>query len=267
MIKLVVVDMDGTLVNDHGELPKNINEKIVQLQAKGIQFAIGSGRQYASLKDSFNDLYQELVFFSDNGTFVFEKDEIVYQNTMKDEHVKAIIKRTEDFDVKLVLSAAQAAHYLIETDPIINQELSKFYRSIQTHASFDDINEPIGKIGILDMSETLELGYLFEDLPELHYVRSAPQWMDIMKRGANKGDGLKHYQELNNISKDETVAIGDYMNDYEMLERASWSFAMENAIDEIKEVARFQAGSNNNQGVIKILDDLLDGSFKSKWKI
>ena len=81
--------------------------------------------------------------------------------------------------------------------------------------------------------------------------------MDITHRLADKGYALKMIQDELGVSIDQTAAFGDYLNDIELLKRAKYSFAMANALDEIKRIARYQTYSYNECGVTKALDKLI----------
>ena len=82
-------------------------------------------------------------------------------------------------------------------------------------------------------------------------------WLDCMAKNVNKGHAVKVIQDSLGIKPEETMAFGDQLNDIEMLQQAYYSFAVANARDEVKKAARFQADSNVNQGVLKILQNLL----------
>lgn len=78
-------------------------------------------------------------------------------------------------------------------------------------------------------------------------------WIDITNKNSDKGTGLKVLQEKLGISKDETIVFGDYLNDYELMQQGEYSFAMENAHPELKKIAKFCGGDNNNSGVVKTI--------------
>ena len=86
-------------------------------------------------------------------------------------------------------------------------------------------------------------------------------WLDCTNQGGNKGSALQHFQEAYKISPDETLAFGDNINDIEMLKRASHSFAVENAREEVKEVANFIAPSYKEDGVLQVLKAVLRGEL------
>ena len=82
---------------------------------------------------------------------------------------------------------------------------------------------------------------------------SGDMWLDCMAPGINKGEAVRTLQESLGISPEETMVFGDQMNDIEMLGRAYYSFAVGNAREEVKRAARFEADTNRNNGVLKIL--------------
>ncbi len=86
---------------------------------------------------------------------------------------------------------------------------------------------------------------------------SGDMWMDCMASEVNKGEAVRTLQESLEIAPEETMVFGDQLNDIEMLGRAYFSFAVGNAREEVKAAARFQADTNVNGGVIKILKLLL----------
>ena len=92
---------------------------------------------------------------------------------------------------------------------------------------------------------------------ELKMSCAGDMWMDCMAKGVNKGRAIRTIQESLHIKPEETMAFGDQLNDMEMLEQAYYSFAVANARDEVRKAARFQADSNENDGVLKILKHLL----------
>ena len=81
--------------------------------------------------------------------------------------------------------------------------------------------------------------------------------MDLTNKGVTKGHALKKIQSILGIKKEETLAFGDNINDLEMLAEAKYSFAIGNAREEVKMAAAYVAESNKNEGVLKVLEELL----------
>ena len=86
--------------------------------------------------------------------------------------------------------------------------------------------------------------------------------MDIQNSDAHKGVGIQFLQAVYDIEPDECVAFGDQMNDYEMFKQVKYGYAMSNAVQEIKEVAYEVIGSNDEQAVLKKIEEILDNDAK-----
>ena len=82
--------------------------------------------------------------------------------------------------------------------------------------------------------------------------------MDIIPKNSSKGTSIKKIQKMLNITDKETMAFGDQMNDFDMLNSAYYSYAMDNAIDEVKQICRFSAPSNNDYGVVQVLKEFFN---------
>ena len=96
-------------------------------------------------------------------------------------------------------------------------------------------------------------------LPDhIKIVTSGNAWMDIQNKNINKGIGMAFLQSLYNIKPEECMAFGDQMNDYELLQQVKYGYAMENAVDSIKEIAYQVIDSNDNQGVIRKIKEILE---------
>ena len=94
---------------------------------------------------------------------------------------------------------------------------------------------------------------------KLNVQVSGPIWMDVMSAGVNKGSALRQLTELMKVDRSDVMAFGDYFNDAEMLSYAGWSFAMENGHPDMKKIARYTAGSNNDNGVLRTVRSIVLG--------
>ncbi|MBO9659671.1 MAG: HAD hydrolase family protein, partial [Chitinophagaceae bacterium] len=83
-------------------------------------------------------------------------------------------------------------------------------------------------------------------------------WLDLSHQLANKGRALQAVQQQLNISVEECMAFGDYLNDVEMMQQAYFSYAMSNAHPEVKKAARFEAMSNEENGVGQVIVKVID---------
>lgn len=256
MIRLVITDMDGTLLHNDKSMPDQAFAMIEQLHQKGIAFAAASGRQYASLKANFGPYASQMHFICENGAVTADgaTDQIIDTHYLPFDQVVQFVRICRRIpDTYVVVCAPHEAYYEIEND-IVKNNISDYYHS---HKLVDDLTAlqcDVVKIAILNLNGTADHVYpFFEQFKDRYSMAvSAFEWMDIMMPGIHKGVGVKQLQKRLGITKEETMACGDFMNDYELLQEASYSFAMKNAIAEIKKIAHYEtAYTNEEDGVIR----------------
>lgn len=258
MIKLVATDMDGTLLNSKKEKPEGLYDWINN--HRDIKFVIASGRQYYTLKSDFLPVHNDLIYIADNGALVFEKDQIIYINKMtKDDVLLSLDLLSHNPDACPIVCGVKSA-YMYKRDEDVKDNTAVYYERL---IFVDDLKstvyeDEVVKIAIYFRNKDASIYTKdFDVLPEhLSSVLSSPQWIDIANAGVNKGDALREIQTKYNIRPDESMAFGDYLNDWELLEAVEESYCMENGLPEMKKIAKHIAPSNDDDGVMKILNTL-----------
>ncbi len=256
MIRLIACDLDGTLLDSAKNLPKEFPKIIEQLKEKDVYFAVASGRSYAGLKEMFADYLDDLVFICDNGAFVMYKGERLHLDLMKREDVKELVQVSRDLDGLILLCGMKGTYHEPAKTKEANDEIATYYTNRVMVEDSMEVNDDIFKVALYDGlgSEEHAYPYLVGKYGDKYNGQTSGEfWMDIMNGGTNKGSALKAIQERLGISGEETMAFGDYMNDYELLENAKYSFAMANAHPRIKEIAGYEALSNDENGVVKAI--------------
>lgn len=252
--------MDGTLLNTKGELSEAFPDIFHQLRANNIKFAVASGRQYYSLIKKFRPVLDDMIFIAENGAIVMEKDEEKYATPMDREMALEIIRLAKSIGDKYVILCGKKAAYIEETapefmDPFI-QHYDK-YEVVEDLTKVDD--DEILKVTICDLSgaEQNSMPHVKHLQKDLQVKLSGEIWIDFTHRDAQKGNALEKVQELYGVTPEQTMVFGDYFNDIEMFGRASFSFAMENAHEQVKPHAKYLTTSNAEGGVEKILNQVL----------
>lgn len=257
MVKLVVTDMDGTLVNSKDELPVDLFDRIHQLKELGVRFAIASGRQYYNLEKRFREIKDDLIVIAENGAMIFDHGECIYLDEIEYSDVEAFVQLLRSHEeIDTVLCGSKSA-YIETKDKEFHQHLCQFYERVEVvedllAAAREDV---ICKIAVYNETSSENIIYPllkpFED--KFMLAVSGNFWLDIMKRGVDKGTGIKKIQQTYGILPTECMAFGDYLNDYEMMQACEYSYAMENAHPKLKEICNYQTESNNENGVVKEL--------------
>ena len=259
MIKLIVTDVDGTLLNDNHELHPDFWKIEEELTSKGILFSIASGRQFYNLESKFERIKDRTMFFAENGTYVIHKGKELYVNPIEENAAKEFIQLGRKLDrTNLVLCGKNAA-YIETKDEDFRKEISKFYERLKVVDDLTKVDDIYLKVTLCNFDGV-------EDNTFPHFVNytdrykvaiAAKVFIDITSLDANKGNAIKGVQKELNISPEETLVFGDYLNDLEMMKVAEHSYAMKNAHPEIIEASNFVTTHDNNEnGVLRTIRSL-----------
>ncbi|MFI1288068.1 Cof-type HAD-IIB family hydrolase [Streptomyces sp. NPDC020792] len=262
-IRLIVTDMDGTLLDDAKRLPAGLWPTLAELRRRGVLFSPASGRQYATLAEQFAGHDEGMVFIAENGTYVV-RDGVELSSDPLDPAVAAGLVGAvrelvaQGVDVGAVVCGKRSAH-VERTDEAFLAEVRKYYvrhRIVPDAAAVDD---DIIKVALFDFgsAERTTAPALAPFAATHQVVVSGEHWVDVMNRTADKGAALRRLQRDLGITPAQTLVFGDYLNDLEMLDAAEWSFAMANAHPEVIGRARHLAPSNNDNGVLRTIARLL----------
>lgn len=259
MIKLIVADMDGTLLNDEHQLHPDFWEIEKNLSEKNILFAVASGRQYYNLESNFKKISDRMIFFAENGTHVVHEGKELYVNEMDLEAARDFIKIGRKLeDVNPVLCCKGSA-YVESNDERFLTEIKKYYTRLEYVEDLTKVEDTVLKVTLCDwrgVEENSHLAYKkFEN--DFKVAVAAKIFLDITSKTANKGNAIKGVQEKLNISPEETMVFGDYLNDLEMMQNATHSYAMKNAHPEIIKTSNYVTEFDNNEnGVLRTILDL-----------
>jgi len=257
LVKLIATDMDGTLLNDNGQINEKVFDLIQDFNNKDIKFAAASGRFYSQLSKNFEKVNTDMIFIAHNGALVKynNKGMTLYANIIAREEIEHVINLKPEFGEELFL-AAESEAYIVNPSEIVLKEFSCCGVSVVILKSYSEIKKPIYKITyyMADGVNSSIVDYLKENLNgKLEFVVSGGKWIDIMNKGISKGNAIKILQEKFKIDKRNTMVFGDYYNDLTMFKAAHHSYAMGNAPEDVKKQANFITESNNDDGVYNVI--------------
>lgn len=265
MIKLIASDMDGTLLNPEGKIPKDFFRIFEELEEKNIKFIVASGRPHKTLYEDFKPISDKLLYISDNGAVVSKGSNLLNVELIPKDIVKKVFELCSDIpNTQLVVCGLKSAYHL-PCDNKILEEIDKYYLHKTIINSYDEINDDIFKISICDMNDPFTNSFPIADKnfgKILKTVVAGAAWVDFTNKGVSKGEAIEKLQKNENITKEETMAFGDYFNDVEMLKKAKYSYVMEDALDEMKKYGNYICKSNKENGVLQILEEVLKDNIK-----
>lgn len=266
MIRLIFSDMDGTLLDEHGRLPEEFADLYWRLRERGIRFAPASGRQYASLRTTFAPWQAEMIFVAENGTMVMESGRELYASPVDRRLALAVMREGVSIPAAYSVLCGKKHGYALtdEAVPPFRACLDQFVTEaafVDDFAAVEDVPIKMSFCDLAGHAETTILPRMRQYEDHLQVSLSSAEWVDLYNHGVSKGTAARHIQEALGIRPEECAAFGDYQNDLELMDAVAYSFAMENALPEVKARARYTAPSNRDRGVIAVCERILAGEF------
>lgn len=268
MIKLIVTDMDNTLVLPDKSLPEAIVPLIWRLKENGIVFAAASARHFDILHKAFGEAADDMAYICDNGAYGEADGTVFASEPLTSEEIVRIVDICEEIpDVSLSLAARDRMIYPTGKIPPVRKQNPKSINHLYHHTACDDLRSvevPIYRATLYDPADPLNhsLPLLKAAFGESMSITATDTvCVDIMKPGIDKGTGLAALQAHLGVTPEETMVFGDYFNDLPMLKRAYYSVAVANAHPDVKEQCRYTTASNADFGVLRTIEAVLDGHF------
>ena len=268
MIKLIAIDMDGTLLNSKKELLEETKQYFKNFHNKNTEtlLVICTGRPETGIRPYLKDLgylEENHYIISQNGANIYESQ--TGKRVMDAFVDSAAIQKWIELGKKhgiSVMGAGVDYYYSFDEDPTEWMEfdvklVSGMLKRIPTKES---LNTDFYKILLMGDEEQLNEFETFipqDWRDEFYVVRSQKYLVEVLTKGVNKAFGLEKLAQKLNIEPSEIAAIGDAANDIEMLEYAGLAIAMGNASEEVKAIADIVTDTNENNGVIKAIYKLI----------
>lgn len=264
MIKLIFCDMDGTLLDDAGQMPPMFDEVVGEILRRGAVFCPASGRQYSALLRQMGRYIDDFIFVAENGTFVARHDREMFSAELDGDEVARVLSAGAMVpEAYPVLCGKRLAYVTPRWMPYMDN-MHQYFTQCAVVPDLAPIvkEQEIIKVAFCDAEFGAAEERIYPPLSRLEgpvrVVLSSHYWVDVMRPGVNKGVAVQRLQKLLGVAPEECAAFGDYLNDVEMLEAVGHGFAMANAHPAVKEAAREEAPPNTAYGVMTKLRELLD---------
>ena len=286
MYKLIAVDLDGTMLNKYGTVTEETKKTIKQTIEQGTDVIIASGRPIDSIKEIAKEIESNNYFIAGNGALIYDikKDEIIYEKFMNKQKVLEIIKICEENSIsyniyteKTIIAKGLKYNVLYyykenlkkeenkKTNITIVEDVYEYIKNLEnekflkitvcdeTKSVFNSIIRKLRTVEDIDVLDVLHMSRKMikqgtEDVPIEYY------YTEISLKDVDKWNAIEYLANKMNISKDEIIAIGDNINDKEMIENAKVGIAMGQSTPVITEIADFVTSNNNEDGVAKALE-------------
>ena len=270
-IKMVVSDLDQTLLNSDATFsPENL-DAIRAAEAKGIFFTICSGRIFPMLEVYVRALDIQGPVITTNGAAIVDgkTGKLLSKHTIPHEIAVKILDYARERDYDYSALTSQISYFsgnsqrikrferyneIAESDGLKAMRLEYFNGRSYTNIENDILKMLLYQIPAEEFSSVTAF---LDSIPEIHFTSSDEGLLDIMAAGTNKGTAVAEVRKFMGLTKEQVCVFGDYINDLAMFEEAGLTVAVANAHEELKSKALYVTDTNDRAGVARALEALI----------
>jgi len=262
---MIVLDIDGTLASsDHKILPET-RAALIAAQEKGLKVVLASGRPTPGMMSLAKELELEKFggfVLSYNGGRItnIKTGEVIHEVFLTPEEAHEIYDFAKENNVNImaydggdIITEDHDEYIQIESD--INEMPLKRADNFRKAV----VNHTIKTLTVGDPEHLAEVekNYIEKFGDRFSICRSMPFFLEVMPQGINKAASLERLLNLLEMAPEDMVACGDGFNDVEMIKYAGFGVAMGNAVDEVKAVADYVTRSNDDNGIVDVIEEFI----------
>ena len=265
---LLVLDVDGTLHNSHREISDATKNALIEAQKRGKTIAIASGRSIAGIRQTASAISLEEYggyVIAYNGTTVIncKTGECIYNQTLPADLIAPVYEEAAKLQVAIMAYRDSAKEIIVAggvTDYVAADAAASCVTISETDQFVKELSFPINKIfvsGEPDKMKEVERILQRKFGSVLNVFRSDPYYVELLPKYTDKGVAVDKLVKYMDITKERVMCVGDSNNDLPMLRYAGMGVAMGNASDRIKEQADYVTDSNDDDGIVKVIEKFM----------
>lgn len=254
--KVLFLDIDGTILKPDHTYSESTKDAISQLKNQGMEVFIATGRPLHEL----NELGEELQvdsFIGYNGAYAVYQNKTILDEPMNRDQIRSFLEISKKNNHEMVLYTSEKNYYTSLNHPLV-QQFNKIFNLRKNELFTEDVIDQVLGITVMNLSSGQSTLYETEENIRLSQVNieGATHAYDILRTTVNKGEAVKKVLKRLTITKEQSIAFGDGMNDKEMLESVGESFAMGNAHPDLFQYAKHKTTSVTDSGIFNGLKTL-----------
>ncbi len=260
----LVSDIDGTLLDNNKEIPRENLESISLFRRMGGLFTLATGRSYMEAKRYIEQLDLGFPVILCNGAILYEpvSGSVIPVHTMSRDLMLSLLhdlKRKLPASIDIFAYGLDAV-YATKIGPLAQAGIDQIDFNVEMLSSFDEIPDTLC-IKVIAVASADEMQFLVDwsktaDFP-VDFFPSSDNYFEIMPRGASKGNALSALLKKLHLTPDKAAAIGDHLNDLSMISIAGLGAAVANAHPAVLQQAEVIVSSNDEHGVARLIQDHL----------
>ena len=263
-IKMIVSDVDGTLVDRTEYIPPELIEAVLRCQEKGIIFALSTGRTNELAKPFVDALGITAPCVEANGAYILQGEKCLLEHGFSIEPIQDILRHAHSQGLTVTLADTKVERATSVTDYVReHQAIGGRFQELLPIESIDWADDRFQKVMVMDENRTGRIGLVREQLEKYsdrYWVTTySDKAVELGPKGCNKASGVRELAALMGIDMEEVMACGDYKNDFEMISQVGWGVAVGNALPELKAAAKYVASGEYAYGVVEAIKALCFG--------
>lgn len=257
-IKLVAVDLDDTLLDKSNNVSPRTREIIRQAVEQGVTVTVATGRMYQSAVKFARQLNLDVPIITYNGALIKAclSEDVLFEQPIELETARCVLQlfRDRGWYIQSYLDDILCVEQI--------NDKARFYENasqVKAEAIGDKLYNPDkAPSKLLTIAEPAEIDVIWKAVEEqfgdkLYITKSKANYLEMANPNVNKGRALSFLAGKLNITREQVMAVGDSLNDLDMIEYAGWGVAMGNAVDRVKSAAQAVTLCNDDDGVAEAI--------------
>lgn len=255
--KLIVTDIDGTLLNNKHEIPEGNIKALKRASEMGIPVVLCSGRSKFSInkieeKLGINKINNFGAAYHGSTIYKVDTDEIIKKYRIEKQLLKEVLELLKDENFSYLIHDDEMLYTFVETE--YTNDYAVRCKDICHTTTFEELNDTISKFIIIGEHKKLrefEKSIPVEISERCNHFFASEFLYEFINKDASKGNALKHLCEILGIDQKDTIGFGDNFNDLALIKEAGLGVAVANAVPELKEIADYVTVRDNREGAIE----------------
>lgn len=267
--KMIVLDLDGTLMSSKNEILPKTKEALFKAQEQGVMIVLASGRptygMVKAAKELRLDEYPGYILSYNGGRIIsVQTNEMIYDDSLTPEICHELYDLSREMNVN-IMAYEDEAIITADDDQYIQKEAHINGMPINRVENFKD-SVTFNSVKCLCTAEPEYLAQVEIKMKErlgdrLSITRSLPFFLEFMPQNINKAYSLQKLLEHVGLDKSQLIACGDGYNDLPMIEFAGLGVAMGNAVDEVKAAANYVTATNDEDGIAQVIEKFILNNY------
>jgi Cof subfamily protein (haloacid dehalogenase superfamily) len=258
-LKLVALDLDGTLLDDQKRVSAHNISALKNLLERGVKIALASARDCASIRQVVPVYQPGLYYIASGGTLIYDPiaKQTLWADYLNPGLVEECVLFFKQYGYPVFMNTVDD-YWVDRYDARVLLIEERYTLHTELFSTVSDANSKIMRVSLAAPIEILRLAATQAERAFEHRLTvslASPDWLDLLLPNAGKGALLNVLQNILGISIEQTMAIGDYECDLSLFEQAAHRVAMANAEEIVKKSATYLTASNNQDGVAQAIEN------------